>query len=120
MEITGWRIVREWKQKYLRGMKLKSHVQRDLVDKTTRNVRHRESGKRLWSRTWSPVSGSVESGRWKVCWVSRRRLAQFAKWCLNRAVVSVKKEQIYSLVQLKKLPWGGLQWAAMFLPNFFC
>lgn len=49
-----------------------------------------------------------------------RGLAQFAKWFLNRAAVSVKKElrhlQIYC-VQLKRLPWGGLQWAAMFLLN---
>lgn len=47
-------------------------------------------------------------------------MAQFAKWFLNRAAASVKKElrhlQIYC-VQLKRLPWGGLQWAAMFLLN---
>lgn len=55
MEITGWRrIVREWEKIYLWGVKLKSHMQRELVDKTTRNVRRWESGKRLWARTWSP------------------------------------------------------------------
>lgn len=60
-----------------------------------------------------------QTGCWKLCWVSGR-LAQFAKWFLNRAAVSVKKElrhlQIY-WVQLKRLPWGGLQWAAVFLLN---
>ncbi|RMC05878.1 hypothetical protein DUI87_17421 [Hirundo rustica rustica] len=50
-----------------------------------------------------------------------RKVVQLVKWCLNRAVVSVKKElrhlKICSLVQLQKSRWGGLQRAAVFLLN---
>lgn len=54
VEINGCRrLVREWKQKYLWATKLKRHTQRELAGKTTRNVRHWESGERLRYRAWS-------------------------------------------------------------------
>lgn len=73
-----------------------------------------ELGHHVFASVLIPMS--VGSGCWKVCWVSRRRLVEFAKCYLNGAVMSVKMElrhlQIDVLVPLKKLPWGGLQWAA--------
>lgn len=101
---------------------LKTHAK--LVDTTTTNVRSRESGKRSGPRIWPPgVPMSVEPECWEISGEQASGLLRFqlVKWCLNRAVVSVKKElrhlKICSLVQLQRSPWGGLQRAAMFLLN---
>lgn len=104
---------------------LKTHAR--LIDKTAKDVRSRESGKRQGSRIWSPgvslCSMSVEPECWEISGEQASGLPrlQLVKWCLNRAVVSVRKElrhlKICSLVQLQKSPWGGLQRAAVFLFN---
>lgn len=98
-----------------------------LVDRTTRNVRSRESGKRPGPRIWSPgVSMSLEPECWEISGEQASGLPRFqlVKWCLNRAAGSVKKElrhlKICSLVQLQKCPWCGLQTAAVFLLNSWC
>lgn len=60
---------------------------------------------------FAPESMSVEPECWRV--LGEQATGPALKWCLNRAVVSVKKElrhlKICSLGQLQKSPCAGLQ-----------